>query len=324
VTTGLDAHSISLSIDGSLVAYAMISISANVWALPLPARGPVSPYEASQITWGNQLVESYSVSRDGKWLVYDSNLNGNADVYRMPIGGGEPERLTTDPSDDFFPSLSPDGREVAFHSWRSGNRDIFVQPLDGGAVQQVTATPTRQEVNASWSPDGSALVFFEFESAWDTLARSSVWMARRTAAGAWAQPTRRVERGNFPTWSPDGTTIAFALGSTANRIYTIGATAGDATLIYDAQSAGGPQAEQLAWSADGRSIYFKSHDARGRASVWVLPAGGGAPRLVTSFDDPARPSSRFNIAVDSSNLYFNIDERRSDIWVMDVEPVGTR
>jgi len=319
VTTGLDAHSISLSADAGLVAYAMFTASSNIWALPIPVRGPVSPYESRQVTWGNQLVESYSVSHDGKWLVYDSNLNGNADIYRVPVEGGEPERITTDPADDFFPHLSPDGREVAFHSWRTGNRDIFVQPLDGGTVQQVTATPGRQEVNANWSPDGSALAFFEFESLWDTLARSSVWVARRTGAGAWGQPVQRVERGNWAAWSPDGAMLAYGVGSTAARIYTVGAMAGEPTLIYDAQAAGGPLAEQLAWAADGRSIYFKSHDASGRASVWGLPAAGGTPRLLTLFDDPSRPSSRYNLAVDSLNLYFAIEERRSDIWVMDIE-----
>jgi hypothetical protein len=46
--------------------------------------------------------------------------------------------------------------------------------------------------------------------------------------------------------------------------------------------------------------------------------GGGAPRLVTYFDDPARPSPRFNMAVGPHHLYYSIDERQSDVWVMEV------
>ena len=74
------------------------------------------------------------VSRDGRWLLYDSNLKGNSDIYRIPIGGGEPEQLTNDPADEFAPDLSPDGGAIAYHSWRRGTRDIEVKPLDGGPI----------------------------------------------------------------------------------------------------------------------------------------------------------------------------------------------
>ena len=29
-----------------------------------------------------------------EWLVYDSDLKGNADIYRIPVEGGAPEQLT--------------------------------------------------------------------------------------------------------------------------------------------------------------------------------------------------------------------------------------
>jgi serine/threonine-protein kinase len=319
VTTGLDAHSISLSRDRRFIAYAALSVASNVWSVPIPTRGTVSPYGGTQETFGNQLVESFTVSRDGRWLVYDSNLGGDADIYRIPVGGGEPERITTDPSDDFFPSLSPDGRAVAFHSWRTGNRDLFVQPLDGGPVQQVTATPGRHEVNASWAPDGSALTYFEFEGRWDSLARSGIWLSRRGTSGRWEEPVRLVERGNWSAFSPDGSRISYTLGSIGSRLYTVALEGGTPQLTYDAVAMRGPTVEQPAWSPDGRSIYFKSHDPSGRASIWMVAADGGTPRLVTFFDDPARPSSRFNWAIGAGRLFFAIDERQSDVWVIDFE-----
>jgi Tol biopolymer transport system component len=275
LTTGLEAHTISLPADRSRVAYAAIRVTSNVWSVPAPVQGQVSPYGGTQVTFGNQLVESFTVSADGKWLVYDSNLAGNADIYRIPVGGGEPERITTDPSDDFFPSLSPDGRDVAFHSWRTGNREIFVQPLDGGQVQQVTTTPDRQEVNATWSPDGSALAFFEFEGRFDAAPRTGIWISRRGGPGAWQAPERLVERGNWPAWSPDGRSISYGIGSVANRIAIMPVAGGTPRIAYDGAESGGPTVEQPAWSPDGGSIYFKSHDASGRASIWVVPAAGG-------------------------------------------------
>jgi Tol biopolymer transport system component/tRNA A-37 threonylcarbamoyl transferase component Bud32 len=317
VTTGLGAHTISVSADGRSIAYAAFTATANVWALPIPAGAAASPYDARQVTHGNQLVESYSVSRDGHWLLYDSNLAGNADLYRIPVAGGEPERLTTDPSDDFFPALSPDGREVSFHSWRTGNREVYVLPLDGGPVQQVTTTPAVQEVGPKWSADGRTLVYFEFEGPNDTLARGSIWTSSRNDDGTWGPPVRRVARGNWAVWSPDGTQLAYAIGSIANRILVEPAGGGEPRVVYDAGT-NGPRVEQVIWSTDSRTLYFKSHGAGGRAEVWALPATGGRPRLVTRFDDPSRPSHRYNVAVGPGEIYFTIDERQSDVWVMEL------
>jgi hypothetical protein len=83
--------------------------------------------------------------------------------------------------------------------------------------------------------------------------------------------------------------------------------------------AGDPRAELAIYSADGREIYFKSHDAQGRASFWSIPAAGGRPRLLVWFDDPARASNRFEFASDGKRLYFTIEDRQSDVWVVEVK-----
>ncbi len=78
------------------------------------------------------------------------------------------------------------------------------------------------------------------------------------------------------------------------------------------------RSELADWSADGRTIYFKSHDAQGRASFWSIPATGGRPRLLARFDDPTRPSNGVAFTTDGKRLYFAIDDRQSDVWVVEV------
>jgi TolB protein len=114
--------------------------------------------EAEPVTRGNQVVEAASASPDGRWLAFDSDQSGNADIYRMPLAGGETEQLTTDPADDFAPAWSPDGTQIAFHSFRNGNRDLFVMPATDGTPQQVTSGPA-QDRYPRWSPDGNRLAF---------------------------------------------------------------------------------------------------------------------------------------------------------------------
>src|SRR3954452_4207562 len=129
LTTGLNAHTISLSADGRRVAYGDLTIESNAWSIAVPAHPPAPASSAVQVTHGSQFVESSLLSSDARWLYYDSDLSGNMDLYRMALPAGTPERLTSDSSDDFWPAPSPDGREVAFHSWRGGSRDIWVMPL---------------------------------------------------------------------------------------------------------------------------------------------------------------------------------------------------
>jgi len=69
-------------------------------------------------------------------------------------------------------------------------------------------------------------------------------------------------------------------------------TEGETARALFTPSADVPPADDCLWSPDGLSIYYKAHDAQGRASFWSVSSAGGAPRLLVSFDDPERQSRR--------------------------------
>jgi hypothetical protein len=76
----------------------------------------------------------------------------------------------------------------------------------------------------------------------------------------------------------------------------------------------------LQWASGGEAILYKAFDAEGRSSVWSIAAKGGAPKLLVRFDDPDRPSSRPEFAIDGKRLYFTIGQRQSDVWTVDLVP----
>jgi TolB protein len=210
LTTGLGAISISLSADGRRLAYAVYSARANIWSLPIPSGAPITADRAIPVTSGNQVIEAMHVSRDGRWLLYDSDLRGNSDIYRIPVNGGPVEQLTDDPADEFAADLSPDGQAITYHSWRTGTRDIEVKPLDGGPVERVTAT-LDQESYPRWSPDGRAIVFFNRLRRSPCLSRGARRCVgpppRRSAREPWATPGRRMgARSPMSTPNPTGGT----------------------------------------------------------------------------------------------------------------------
>ena len=314
VTSGLLAHSVTLSADGRRLAYSVYTSRANVWAIPIASGAPLSEDRAVQITTGNQTVESITTSADGRWLYFDSDRSGNSDLYRMPVAGGEPEQLTTDPADDFFPDLSPDGRWVSFHSLRNGTRDIFVMPADGGTPERITEDPG-QERGALWSPDGRTLSYFLSGGG----SRDGLWVISRDATDRWGTPRRVWDVAALGHWSSDGRMLLTVRG---HAIWLVPVAGGSPRLVYqpgDTVTEALPAGIAL-WSLDGRSVYFKAADREGRASIWGVPITGGRPRLLVRFDNPAKPSYRQDLwHTDGRRFFFTINERQSDIYVAELE-----
>jgi len=314
VTTGLNARSLSITADARRVAYSLYTGHANIYSLAIPASGVALSTDATAVTNGPQTIEAVSVSRDGKWVLYDSDRDGVANIYRVPTAGGEPEQLTSYPFDVFAPDLSPDDRLLAYHSFRSGTRDIEVKPLDGGPIEIVTNTPA-QESYPVWSPAGNRLLFF------DQDVGRGVYVTSRLGAGKWSAPRRltyggvQLKAGSaFSSWSPDGRWI---VAQTSRGLVVVAADSGVSRVLYTAPDSA-PPPETAVWSRDGRSIYFKSHDAEGRAMISVMPASGGTPRPIVRFPDLTRPSSRQGFAASATRFYFPIEDRQSNVWIADL------
>jgi Tol biopolymer transport system component len=311
LTIGLNPHSISLSTSSTRFAYDVYTSTANIWSLPFPPNGATEA-NATPVTTGAQVIENAVASHDGKWIFYSSDVSGNSDVYRQRLPIGEPEQLTTDPTDDFSPVPSPDGKEVAFHSWRSGTRDLYILPLDGGPVRAATSTPS-QEAQPNWAPDGRALTFNMFPT-------NGVWVVREDANGNWGKAVERTRRGSWAIWSPDGKWIAYTSYFLGGSLMVVNPDSGAPHIVLDSANSAGVQVEMPLWSGDSKTLYFKGHDPQGNASFWSIPLAGGQPTLLVRFNDLARPSYRSEWSVGAGRMYFTINDRQSDVWVMEATP----
>ncbi len=100
---------------------------------------------------GPGVIGSPSVSYDGKSLLVAMAREGENffHIYRLPVAGGEPLRLTDGPFHDIDPAELPDGR-IVFTSTRIGTFEEYHQPpsralfrmnADGTDIHLITATP---------------------------------------------------------------------------------------------------------------------------------------------------------------------------------------
>ncbi len=152
----------------------------------------------------NEYNPSYSA--DGSQIVFDTDRDGNQELYKMNANGLGETRLTTDSefvwTFDGEPAFSPDGSEIVFarvnvKGENSTDRDIdiYTMSANGGAATRVVHVDGNDS-QPSFSPDGSKIVFTE---PGQTIS----------VVGEDGSDLTPLASGTNPSWSPDGSLIAF-------------------------------------------------------------------------------------------------------------------
>ena len=108
---------------------------------------------------------SPAFSPDGETLAFTRNMtDGVNDIYRVPVTGGEPVRLTFDDRDTMGSDWSADGRSIVFSSSRAGIYSLWRVPatgggepswVAGGGIKMKHPSAARQRKRSSRSRTGS-------------------------------------------------------------------------------------------------------------------------------------------------------------------------
>ena len=118
----------TLTPDGQTVIFAF---EGDLW------KAAVADGKATRLTAMQGYETSPRVSPDGKWLAFTGRQYGNADIFIMPLEGGEIRQLTWHSGNDELTSWSWDSKSVYFNSNRMGQVAGFKVKATGGTPERV-------------------------------------------------------------------------------------------------------------------------------------------------------------------------------------------
>jgi TolB protein len=269
-------------------------------------------HEAVRLSTGLNAA-TVSVAAAGNRLAYAA-FSRIANVWSLPIPRSgsvslsRAQPVTTGSQEIEGFDLSVDERWLAFDSNRGGAQQLYRMPLPAGEVEQLTSGDVPC-LAAAFSFDGRELLFHSFR---DGIRQLFVMPAE---GGTPVQVTAGNSHSRIGNWSPDGRSIAFVKNALSPDQET-------AVVSRDSRGRWGPSRTLLkggaaaVWSPDGSRVVTEVRTEGGKFAVAVVPAGGGAPRILGLPQDRSESGLGWAFSPDGRFVYYinKSPNQRTGVW----------
>jgi TolB protein len=255
---------------------------------------PTNTIQAVATDPRNDPATSQPTPENGR-IVFDSERDGNVEIYIMEADSTGQTRLTDNDFQDDEADLSSDGTQIAYSSKEgAGDWNIIIMNSDGTDSRVLTAGR-----HPDWSPDDQ---FIAYESNGTTTQLLII----NVATEAIQRIPNNGQSQRTPTWSPDGERLVY-MGQADGvwQLFVLEIESGEVTQITE----GALSKRFPVWSPDGSLIAYNTLTNAGNPDhIWVIEPDGSNPTQLTDSGENGRPAW----SPDSQFLLFNSD--RNGEW----------
>ena len=245
-------------------------------------------------------------------IAFQSQRDGNPEIYIMDANGANQLRLTVNSVFDGDPAFSRTGEKIAFSSARDGNQEIYIMHADGSSQTRLTNS-AGADAHPAFSPDGTKIVFVSERS-----GHLGIWVMNVDGSN----PVELMDGfgGTEPEFSPNGTKIVFCGtggGGGNSQIWTMNA---DGTGRDNLSKSVNSDDTSPSFSPDGTKIvYFRNPHGpgSGTAEINVMnPDGSNQVPITSSNGKDFQPS----YSVDGTRIVFtSLATGAAEIYAMNVD-----
>jgi Tol biopolymer transport system component/DNA-binding winged helix-turn-helix (wHTH) protein len=245
---GHDVSDVTVSWSGHRLVYVQGSTNTNIWQLDLQG----SRAQAHKLIVSSAEQESPSISPDGRKIAFESNRNGNLEIWVCDVDGSNVLQLTSFGVQTGTPRWSPDGGLIAFDSRLGGQSNLYTVDPAGGIPAKLNIDVSDSSM-PSWSPDGKWIYFMQG----DAIDEPSVW--RVPSRGGHAVQLASAPAAT-PLASPDGQYVYFFRTRRLWRMMADGSSPEEVKGMPELSFQG------IEWFPAKAGIYFMSHE-NGKATI---------------------------------------------------------
>jgi serine/threonine protein kinase/dipeptidyl aminopeptidase/acylaminoacyl peptidase len=299
----------------------LIAAMFFIWSKSAPSEKPTLPptMKITKLTSGGRvngfpIDGSTSISPDGRFVVFTLNEGGKISMWaRQILTGSDVQILPASDLRNAGTTISNDSEFVYYVGAIRGSAGgtLFQIPIFGGTPRKVL---DRLSSPVSFSPDGSQFTFIRESERQETV----LMIANADGSGERALATRK---GNDwfafegPSWSPDGKTIACAVGTDTGGSYStvLGYSVADGSEKPLTSQKWHGVARRVVWLRDGSGVVLPVTESDQRSQLWFVSQPDGAARRITN-DLNGYGSVSFGVSADGKTIVTVQSKPSYQIW----------